>query len=93
MGVMFAAPIAGTILPRVASTWEAQKYLFVTNSAAARLLLRIPAADPRHHADFFRRRAHRMGRRCARRGLRGVPAARRSGLMIATFSDEVGRLL
>jgi len=23
--------IAGTILPRVASTWEAQKYLFVTN--------------------------------------------------------------
>ena len=31
MGTMFAALIAGTILPRVASTWEAQKYLFVTN--------------------------------------------------------------
>lgn len=31
MGTMFAALIAGTILPRVAPTWEAQKYLFVTN--------------------------------------------------------------
>lgn len=31
MGTMFAALIAGTILPRVASSWEAQKYLFVTN--------------------------------------------------------------
>jgi ABC-2 type transport system permease protein len=31
MGTMLAALIAGTILPRLASTWEAQKYLFVTN--------------------------------------------------------------
>ena len=31
MGTMFAALIAGTILPRVAPTWEAQKYLFATN--------------------------------------------------------------
>lgn len=31
MGTMFAALIAGTILPRVASSWEAQRYLFVTN--------------------------------------------------------------
>ncbi|HKD12393.1 MAG TPA: ABC transporter permease [Thermoanaerobaculia bacterium] len=31
MGTMFAALIVGTILPRLASTWEAQKYLFVTN--------------------------------------------------------------
>jgi ABC-2 type transport system permease protein len=31
MGTMLAALIAGTILPRVASTWEAQRYLFVTN--------------------------------------------------------------
>jgi ABC-2 type transport system permease protein len=31
MGTMFAALIAGTILPRVAPSWEAQKYLFVTN--------------------------------------------------------------
>lgn len=31
MGTMFAALIAGTILPRLAPTWEAQKYLFVTN--------------------------------------------------------------
>src|SRR6202162_2387950 len=30
MGTMFAALIAGTILPRVAPSWEAQKYLFVT---------------------------------------------------------------
>jgi ABC-2 type transport system permease protein len=31
MGTMFAALIAGTILPRVAPSWEAQKYLFATN--------------------------------------------------------------
>jgi ABC-2 type transport system permease protein len=31
MGTMFAALIAGTILPRVAPSWEAQKYLFVTS--------------------------------------------------------------
>lgn len=31
MGTMLAALIAGTILPRLASSWEAQKYLFVTN--------------------------------------------------------------
>lgn len=31
MGTMFAALIAGTILPRLAPTWEAQRYLFVTN--------------------------------------------------------------
>jgi ABC-2 type transport system permease protein len=31
MGAMFAALIVGTILPRLAPTWEAQKYLFVTN--------------------------------------------------------------
>ena len=31
MGTMFAALIAGTILPRVAPSWEAQKFLFVTN--------------------------------------------------------------
>jgi ABC-2 type transport system permease protein len=31
MGTMFAALIAGSILPRVAPSWEAQKYLFVTN--------------------------------------------------------------
>jgi ABC-2 type transport system permease protein len=31
MGTMFAALIVGTILPRLASSWEAQKYLFVTN--------------------------------------------------------------
>src|SRR6266542_3518686 len=31
MGTMFAALIAGTILPRVAPSWQAQKYLFVTN--------------------------------------------------------------
>jgi ABC-2 type transport system permease protein len=31
MGTMFAALILGTILPRVASTWEFQKYLFPTN--------------------------------------------------------------
>ncbi|HYB52899.1 MAG TPA: ABC transporter permease [Thermoanaerobaculia bacterium] len=31
MGTMFAALILGTILPRVAPTWEFQKYLFVTN--------------------------------------------------------------
>jgi ABC-2 type transport system permease protein len=31
MGTMFAALILGTILPRLASTWEFQKYLFVTN--------------------------------------------------------------
>jgi ABC-2 type transport system permease protein len=31
MGTMVAALVAGTILPRVASSWEAQKYLFVTN--------------------------------------------------------------
>ena len=31
MGTMLAALIAGTILPRLASQWEAQKYLFVTN--------------------------------------------------------------
>src|SRR5262249_45927277 len=31
MGTMFAALIAGTILPRVAPSWEAQKHLFVTN--------------------------------------------------------------
>jgi ABC-2 type transport system permease protein len=31
MGTMFAALILGTILPRVASSWEVQKYLFVTN--------------------------------------------------------------
>jgi ABC-2 type transport system permease protein len=31
MGTMVAALIAGTILPRLASSWEAQKFLFVTN--------------------------------------------------------------
>ena len=31
MSTMLAALIAGTILPRVAPTWEAQRYLFVTN--------------------------------------------------------------
>jgi ABC-2 type transport system permease protein len=31
MGTMFAALIAGSILPFVAATWETQKYLFVTN--------------------------------------------------------------
>jgi ABC-2 type transport system permease protein len=31
MGTMFAALIAGSILPFVAPRWEAQKYLFVTN--------------------------------------------------------------
>jgi ABC-2 type transport system permease protein len=31
MGTMFAALIAGVILPFVAATWETQKYLFVTN--------------------------------------------------------------
>lgn len=31
MGTMFAALIAGSILPFVAPTWETQKYLFVTN--------------------------------------------------------------
>jgi ABC-2 type transport system permease protein len=31
MGTMFAALIAGSILPFFASTWETQKYLFVTN--------------------------------------------------------------
>ena len=31
MGTMLAALIAGTILPRLAPSWEAQKYLFVTN--------------------------------------------------------------
>lgn len=31
MGTMLAALIAGTILPRVAPTWEAQRFLFVTN--------------------------------------------------------------
>lgn len=31
MGTMFAALIAGTILPRLAPSWQAQKYLFVTN--------------------------------------------------------------
>ncbi len=31
MGTMLAALIAGTILPRLASQWEAQKFLFVTN--------------------------------------------------------------
>ena len=31
MGTMLAALIAGTILPRVAPTWETQRYLFVTN--------------------------------------------------------------
>lgn len=31
MGTMFAALITGSILPLVAPTWEAQKYLFVTS--------------------------------------------------------------
>ena len=31
MGTMFAALIAGLLLPWLAPTWEAQKYLFVTN--------------------------------------------------------------
>ena len=31
MGTMVAALIAGSILPRLAPSWEAQKYLFVTN--------------------------------------------------------------
>ena len=31
MGTMFAALITGAILPVVASTWEAQRFLFVTN--------------------------------------------------------------
>jgi ABC-2 type transport system permease protein len=31
MGTMLAALIAGTILPRLAPQWEAQKYLFVTS--------------------------------------------------------------
>ncbi|HEY3170708.1 MAG TPA: ABC transporter permease [Thermoanaerobaculia bacterium] len=31
MGTMLAALIAGTILPRVAPSWETQRYLFVTN--------------------------------------------------------------
>lgn len=31
MGTMFAALIAGSILPLVAPAWETQKYLFVTN--------------------------------------------------------------
>jgi ABC-2 type transport system permease protein len=31
MGTMLAALIAGTILPRLAPSWDAQKYLFVTN--------------------------------------------------------------
>ncbi len=31
MGTMFAALILGTILPRLASSWEFQKYLFVTH--------------------------------------------------------------
>lgn len=31
MGTMFAALILGTILPRLAPSWEFQKYLFVTN--------------------------------------------------------------
>ena len=31
MGTMLACLIAGTILPRLAPSWEAQKYLFVTN--------------------------------------------------------------
>jgi ABC-2 type transport system permease protein len=31
MGTMFAALILGTILPRLASNWEFQKYLFVTS--------------------------------------------------------------
>ncbi len=30
MGTMLAALIAGTILPRLASTWESQRFLFVT---------------------------------------------------------------
>jgi len=35
MGTMFAALILGTILPRLASTWEFQKFLFVTNLPVA----------------------------------------------------------
>ena len=31
MGAMVAALIAGSILPRLAPSWESQKYLFVTN--------------------------------------------------------------
>jgi ABC-2 type transport system permease protein len=31
MGTMVAALIAGSILPRLAPSWEAQKFLFVTN--------------------------------------------------------------
>ena len=31
MGTMFAALILGTILPRLAPTWQIQKYLFPTN--------------------------------------------------------------
>ena len=31
MGTMVAALIAGSILPRLAPSWESQKYLFVTN--------------------------------------------------------------
>jgi len=31
MGTMLAALIAGTILPRLAPSWESQKFLFVTN--------------------------------------------------------------
>jgi ABC-2 type transport system permease protein len=31
MGTMFAALILGTILPRIAPSWEVQKYLFPTN--------------------------------------------------------------
>jgi ABC-2 type transport system permease protein len=35
MGTMFAALILGTILPRLASTWDFQKFLFVTNLPVA----------------------------------------------------------
>ena len=31
MGTMLAALIAGTILPRLAPSWQSQKFLFVTN--------------------------------------------------------------
>jgi ABC-2 type transport system permease protein len=61
MGTMFAALIAERSC-RVAPSWEAQKFLFVTNLPLPDYYS-DPSAHPRHHDRFRGRGPHGLGRR------------------------------
>ena len=61
MGTMLAALIAGTILPRLAPSWEAQKFLFVTNLPLPDYYSGSPRADPGTDRRVSARRCSRSG--------------------------------